>query len=76
MTYIGTKNDLNRVMSDHRNDSILHYIGGMSGLIGSNRVMFSQYGMLEINYIGPKNEANRVVSGDRNDPILAHIGSM
>ena len=63
-------------MSGHRNDPILDHIGSISGRIGSDRVVFSQYGMLEMKYIGSKNEPNRVMSGHRNDPILAHIGSM
>ena len=69
MTYIGYTNEPNRVVSGHRNDPILAHIG-------SDRVMFSQYEMLEMTYIGSKNEPNRVVSGHRNDPILTHIGGM
>ena len=46
MTYIGFKNEPNRVMSGHRNDSILAHIGSMSGLcrvyVGSDRVGLGQ----------------------------------
>ena len=63
-------------MSGHRNDPILAHIGSISCRIVSDRVMFSQYGTLEMTYIGTINEPNREVLGHRNDPILAHIGSM
>ena len=58
MTYIGSINELNRVMSGHKNDPILDYIGAISGGIGNYPVISCDVGFFYFLY-----DLYRVMSG-------------
>ena len=58
MTYIVTKNELNRVMSGHKNDPILDHIGSISGGIGNYPVISCDVGFFYFLY-----DLYRVMSG-------------